>query len=61
MNGISKKNSELGLWGILGCGRPEEGGYHISMIPQHFHFTSSPSVKSVEEPGPTAQPVENIV
>ena len=61
MNGISKKNSKLGSRRILGCGRPEEGGYHISMTPKHFHFTFSPSVKNVSKPGPTAQPVENIV
>ena len=61
MNGISKKNSEFGLWRILGCERPEEGGYHISMTPEYFHFTFSPSVKSVEKPGPTAQPGESII
>ena len=61
MNGISTKNFELGPWRILGCGRPEEGGYHISMTPKHFHFTFSPSVKNVSKPGPTAQPVESII
>ena len=61
MNGISKKNSELGLWRILGCGRVKEGGYDISMTPKYFHFTFSPSVKSVEKLSATAQPGESII
>ncbi len=61
MNGVSKKISDLGLWRILGCGRVKEGGYDISMTPKYFHFTFSPSVKSVEKPGPTAQPGESII
>ena len=61
MNGISKKNYELGLWRILGCGRVKEGGYDISITPKYFHFTFSPSVKSVEKLSATAQPGENII
>ncbi len=61
MNGISKKNSELGLWRILGCGRVKEGGYDISITPKYFHFTFSPSVKSVEKLSATAQPGESTI